>query len=141
MLKAAAATPATRRAVALPPDNCRTRVGTGKQTFLGDVDERSIVARRFREVYAQIVSDIGGDPSEAQTQLARRAATLSVWAESIEAQLAQGADIDAPEFATVANALRRLFADLGIERVARDISPPLDAYLKRKHPPARGVTA
>ena len=131
----------SRRPVAMPPKNCRTRVGTGARLFLEDLDERGIHARRFREVFAQIVVDLGCDPSEAQTQLARRAASLSVWSETVEARLAQGEDIDAPEFATVSNALRRLFADLGIRRVPRDITPSLDNYLERRQSGSREISA
>ena len=141
MPKAAAVMPATRRHISLPSATQRTRVGNRRQLFLDDVDERGTIARRFREVYAQIIADIGGDPSEAQTQIARRASALAVWCESNEAELAKGAELDIAAFTTAANSLRRLLADLGIERVARDITPPLDAYLKRKHPPAREVTA
>ena len=77
-----------------PSTENRTRVGTGAALFLEGVDGRSVIARRFRELLAQLVTDIGGDPSEAQIQIARRASALSVWAESCEAQLAAGREMD-----------------------------------------------
>lgn len=119
----------------LPSPTQRTRIGNGKQLFLTEnaVDERSAPARRFREVFAQIISDIGGDPSEAQVQIARRAASLCVWAESAEAELAKGNAIDIASFTTAANSLRRLLADLGLERKLRDVTPTLDEYLRSRH--------
>jgi hypothetical protein len=113
----------------MPAAFARTRVGNGRKMFLAELDERSLIARRFREVYAQIVADIGGDPTEAQSQIARRASALAVWAESAEAELAAGHAIDIAAFTTAANSLRRLLCDLGLERRARDIAPTLEGYL------------
>jgi len=127
-----ASAPAT---FALPSPTQRTRIGNGKQLFLGEseVDERSAPARRFREVFVQIITDIGGDPTEAQIQIARRASALAVWSESNEAELAKGSAIDIAAFTTAANSLRRLLADLGLERRAKDITTPsLSEYLRSR---------
>lgn len=131
----------------LPPKNWRSRVGSGQALFLDRaVDERSGIAKRFREVFAQIVADIGGDPSEAQIQIARRAATLAVWAESLEAKLAMGADLDVATYTTASNSLRRLLSDLGLERKAKDITHDLGSLLAAHknaapaHPLATDIT-
>jgi hypothetical protein len=42
-------------------------------TFLDHVDGRSNLARRYRDILGQLTSDIGGDPSEAQSLIMRRA--------------------------------------------------------------------
>jgi hypothetical protein len=56
----------------------RSRVSNGKAVFLDSVDgRRSALARRYRDILAQLVSDIGGDPSEAESIICRRAATLA----------------------------------------------------------------
>ena|SRR5215469_1257860 len=119
---------------ALPSPTQRTRIGNRKQLFLTEeqVDERSAPARRFKEVFAQIVTDIGGDPTEAQIQIARRAAALAVWAEASEAELAKGSAIDISAFTTASNSLRRLLCDLGLERRAKDVTPTLDQYLRSR---------
>ncbi|MEL7688928.1 hypothetical protein AAG596_15725 [Citromicrobium bathyomarinum] len=90
------------------------------------------MARRFREIVAGIESDLGGDLSEAQQHLVARAATLAIWAEAREVELAEGKDFDASQYATIANAQRRLLADLGLERRMRDVTPRLDEYLAGK---------
>jgi hypothetical protein len=56
---------------------------------------------------------------------------LAVWCEQEEAALAGGGKFNVGEYTTAANTLRRLLSDLGIEREMRDITPSIDAYLKR----------
>lgn len=99
----------------------RSRVSNGKQLFLGG-DGRGVAVRRYRDILAALVSDLGGDPSEAQAIIARRAATLAVWCEQAESDMAGGNAIDIGAFTTATNALRRLLADLGLERRMRDIT-------------------
>jgi hypothetical protein len=112
-----------------PLPNFATRKGTGAVVLSG-VDGRSLMARRFREIHASIESDLGGDLTEAQRHLIARAATLAIWCEAREAELAQGNDFDAGAYATIANSLRRLLTDLGLERQMRDAAPTLEQYLR-----------
>lgn len=123
--------PRTRKAPEPPPPQFATRKGTGAAMLLG-VDGRSLMARRFREIVSGIESDLGGDLTEAQCQLVCRAATLAIWCEQREAELGEGGEFDAGAYATIANALRRLLSDLGLERRARDITPSLSDYLDGK---------
>ncbi len=112
--------------------HARSRVSNGRALFLDAVDGRSVFARRYRDILAQLVSDMGGDPSEAQSLIARRAATLAVWCEQAEASMAAGTDLDIQEFTTATNALRRLLSDIGLERRAREIVPTLTEYLAER---------
>lgn len=107
----------------------RSRVSNGSAVFLEGVDGRSVLARRYRDILGQLVTDLGGDPSEAQSLIIRRAATLAVWCEQCEAGMAGGGTIDIAEFTTAVNALRRLLADIGLERRAKDVTPDLATYL------------
>ena len=109
-------------AKAPPPPEFSTRRGTGAVALTG-VDGRSLMARRFREIVNGVEADLGGDLTEAQKHLLARAATLAVWAEARETELATGGHFDAVQHATVSNAMRRLLTDLGVERRARDITP------------------
>jgi hypothetical protein len=97
-------------------------VSNGSTLFLETVDGRSALARRYRDILGQIISDLGGDPSEAQSLIARRAATLGVWCEQAEAEMAGGKDLDIATFTTASNALRRMLQTLGIERTARNVT-------------------
>src|SRR6056297_2366099 len=116
-------------AKAPPPPEFRTRRGTGAIVLAG-VDGRSMMARRFREITSGIEADLGGDLTEAQRALLARAATLAVWAEEREAELAKGEEFDAQAYATVANAMRRLLSDLGLHRASRDVTPDLQTYIR-----------
>jgi hypothetical protein len=109
----------------------KSRISNGSAVFFDGVDGRSVVARRYRDVLTSLISDMGGDPSEAQNLIARRSATLAVWCELAEARMAKGDNLDIAEFTTATNALRRLLADIGLERRARDLTPSVDAYLAR----------
>jgi hypothetical protein len=80
-------------------------------------------------VYAQIIADIGGDPSEAQIQIARRAVALAVWAESEDAKLAAGWELDVGTYTTASNTLRRLLETLGIKRLPVDVTQSLASYV------------
>lgn len=117
--------PPDSASLAEPKPTHRSRVSNGSALFVEAVDGRSVLARRYRDVLAQLVSDLGGDPSEAQSIIARRAATLAVWCEQAEAAMAKGEALDIATFTTAANTLRRLVSDLGLERRARDITPSL----------------
>jgi hypothetical protein len=99
--------------------------------FVGGVDSRTAYARRYRDILAQLTADIGGDPSEAQAIIIRRATQLAVWCEQAEAEAAGGNPLNIGEYATATNTLRRRLLDLGLERRMRDITPSIDTYLKR----------
>ena len=79
-----------------PPKKVRSRVSNGSTLHAVEVDGRTAEARRFRDVFHQIVADLGGSEalSEAQRQLARRATLLSIKCELMEADAVNGADID-----------------------------------------------
>src|SRR6516164_3797124 len=66
--------------------SARSRVSNGAE-ILPDVDGRSAVARRYRDITAQIVADMGGASqcAEARLQLIRRFAAAAVLAEQMEA--------------------------------------------------------
>jgi hypothetical protein len=75
--------------------------------------------------------DLGGSEvlSEAQRQLVRRAAGLSVQGEAVEAQIIAGQEIDLGGYVTAINSLRRVLDTLGLKRVPKDVTPSLDHYL------------
>lgn len=112
----------------LPKPEGRTRKGNGAIVLPG-LDGRSHQARRFKEILAALSADLGGGLTEAQQAIAARAATLAIWCEAAESDFANGQPFDVATYATSANAMRRLLADLGLERRARDVTPTLAQYL------------
>ena len=122
---------APRTPLVKPKPQAGTQKGNGRLVLTG-VDGRSTAARRFKEIVSTLFSDLGGDPTEAQKAIASRAATLAVWCEQAETDFANGQSFDVATYATSANAMRRLLADLGLERRSKDITPTLAQYLSGK---------
>ena len=90
------------------------------------------IARRYRDLVAQIAIDQGGADrcSEVRMQLIRRFASGAVLAEELEARLARGEAVDIAEHALLSSTLVRLAQRIGINRVAKDLTPSLDDYLR-----------
>jgi hypothetical protein len=105
---------------------------TNHKDLLPDVDGRSLIARRYRDIVAAVVSDQGGldRMSEARLQLVRRFAACAVLAESMEAGLARGEELDISEYSTLTSTLVRVAQRIGLGRVAKDIMPTLQEYIR-----------
>ena len=115
--------PIVRRVSGRRPDaSQRSAVTNGKRLHVvrpGD----TAWARRFRDILAEIISDIGGRDglSEGQRQLARRAATIAIACEKMEGEAAAGRDIDLDTYGQMTDRLGRCFHRLGLRRQARDV--------------------
>jgi hypothetical protein len=103
----------------------RSSVSNGLRLFAVEgLDRRGQTHRRYRDIYEFVASDLGGEShlSELQRQLSRRAASLSVVAESLEADLVRDREIDIMLLGMVADRLRRIGDALGRQRVARPVN-------------------
>jgi hypothetical protein len=110
----------------------RSRLSNGRDV-LPNVDGRSLVARRYRDIVCAVASDQGGveQLSEARLQLIRRFSGASVLAEQMEARLARGEEIDIQQHALLVSTMVRVAQRIGIDRVPRDVVPTLSDYLKQ----------
>ncbi|AWI57034.1 hypothetical protein [Sinorhizobium fredii] len=108
-------------AATLPPTQ-RSAVTNGARLFVEGQDGNSPWYRRYKDLVTEFTRDIGGDPSEAQKQLIRRAASLSTWCEAQEVRLTNGEEVEIGPLTTASNSLRRILADIGLERKPRDVS-------------------
>ena len=99
-----------------------------------DLDGRSTSARMAKQLRAAIANDLGGQDalSTMQQALVNNAALLGAMLEDIGAKFLAGEKADTAEFATLANSQRRLLADLGLHRKAKDITPDLKTYIRGK---------
>lgn len=124
--------PATSRRLAPKPPTARSRVTNGREVLPG-IDGRSMLARRYRDLYEALCADQGGSDrlSEARRQLIRRFAAASVLAEAMEARLANGERVDVTEFSTLASTAVRIAQRIGIERKAK-LVPDLKDYIAGK---------
>jgi hypothetical protein len=112
------------------PPRCRSAVSNGSRLFV----ERpgNAWARRFADVLAEIISDLGGPDrlSEGQRQLARRCATIAIACERMEGEAAAGEKIDIDAFGQLTDRLGRAFQRLGLRRTLRDVTPNVRDYLR-----------
>jgi hypothetical protein len=114
------------------PTKLRSRVTNGKALFVAG-NGRSPWARRLRDIIEAHVLDQGGADllTEGKRALIRRASALTVELERIEGRFSTDTarESDFGTYTTGANTLRRLLESIGLERVARDITPDLRTYL------------
>jgi hypothetical protein len=115
-----------------------SRVTNGRSLWLGDA-ARSW-ERRFRDLIAYHVSDLGG---EAETSIGQREIVRSICAQTVEMELLEkkfalkgdgAAAEDLALYCTVANSRRRQLESIGIKRAIapRDITPPSLADIRRE---------
>lgn len=123
--------PAQNTALTTRKPTARSRVSNGKD-WLANVDQRSSIARRYRDLMASTIADAGGlsECSQARLQLIRRLAALSVQLEALEAKLADGADIDIAEYTSLTSTLVRVVSRLGLNRVPKLVGPNLGDILR-----------
>lgn len=112
----------------------RSRV-SNHADLLPNIDGRSVVARRYRDILCAVVADQGGldRMAEARVQLVRRFCACCVLAEAMESCLANGERIDIQEHATLTSTMVRVASRIGINRLAKDIMPTLGEYIASKH--------
>ena len=113
------------------PSKGRSKVTNGDGVLLPDLDGRSRLARRYRDIARAILGDQGGADqcSESRQQLVRRFAAAAVLAERLESRLANGEEISIQEHAILSSTLVRLAGRIGIDRRMKHIVPSLDEYL------------
>src|SRR5262245_14101316 len=110
-----------------PPSRHRSAVTNGKRLHVVQPGDTAW-ARRFRDVLAEIISDLGGHDgglSEGQRRLARRCATIAIACERMEGEAAAGAAINLEEYGRLTDRLGRALQRIGLKRVPRDGTPSL----------------
>jgi hypothetical protein len=111
----------------------RSRITNGKD-LLPDIDGRIRFVRRFRDLNALLLSDLGGSDqcSEAEKALIRRACCLAVECERLEMVFAQDGKAS-PSYLNLyiraCGTLRRILKTTGLARRAKDLTPTVADYV------------
>ena len=123
--------PVARPKAAPAKDALKSRVTNGSALLPG-VDQRTAIARRFRDIAAAILADQAGRDqcSEARLQLIRRFAASATLAEQLESKFANGEEIDVAQHALLCSTLTRLAQRIGIDRRSKNIVPTLSDYFE-----------
>jgi len=92
----------------------RNAVSNGSRLHRRGIDGRTRPAKRFRDVFESFAASLGGMAglSEADRALARTAASLAVKAETMQAEVAAGGEVDAEQLVRVSNSLSRVLGRL-----------------------------
>ena len=96
---------------------------------LTDLDRRTGSYRQTVELVEALEEDQGGSDnlSTGRRQLIEAAAVASAMRKDWSARWMAGEPISVTEFCTVLNAERRAYEAIGCDRVARDVTPTLEA--------------
>ena len=121
------------------PLDQRSAVTNGRRLFVDGGDGRGPWARRMRDVIELHISDLGGieAASEAEKSIIRRAATLTIELERLEAKFSTGKalDTDLDMYQRCSNSLRRLLEAVGIQRRPRDVTLSLADIMRENQQP------
>jgi hypothetical protein len=106
---------------------------TNDPLFLRDVDGRSMVARRYRDVAIALADDLGGHDklSESSKILVRQAAALTVQVETLQTKIVSGEDVDLEQLTRLSNVLGRTLQRLGLKRAIPRPASPLAAHFAK----------
>ena len=137
-MEIASQSPADRPGIRPKKDAGRSRITNGSALLPG-VDGRSPWVRRCKDVIASHMSDMGGvdNTSAAERSIIRRASTLTVELERLEAKFANAGmakpdDLDL--YVRASGNLRRLLESVGLQRRAREVGKFVDG--KMAEPPS-----
>ena len=100
----------------------RSAVANGTRLFqLESIDQRSGLARRYRDIIAEVTNDLGGPDllSEIQRQLIRCCSAFAVISETIEGDLVQSISFDIGALGAIADRQRRIGGGAFVARPSR----------------------
>jgi hypothetical protein len=113
----------------------RSAISNGSKLFPG-VDHRLPWVRRAKDIINDLTSDKDFDQvTAAEASLIRRAAVISVELEALECVFAlagRASERDLDLYTRTTNTLRRVLESIGLERRAKDITPPTLADIARE---------
>ena len=101
---------------------------------LADLDRRTKAAQATFDLRDRLVSDLGGADhlTAMHMEIIDNVAVMGAMLKDAAAGYLTGQPTDLAEFTTLANAQRRLLADLGLTRRSRDITPSISEYIAAK---------
>jgi hypothetical protein len=121
---------------AKPQPAQRSAVTNGRRLFV-EGDQRSAWARRCKDIVGDLAADAGGAETmpTGKMLIARMAAVMATELEQMAARFSEGerepGDLDL--FQRTSNSMVRHLSAIGLERVAKDVTPELKNYLATKN--------
>ncbi|MFY9952103.1 hypothetical protein [Bradyrhizobium sp.] len=104
------------------------------------VSGRSAWNRAVQNTSKAMVAHLGSDVTEPEAMLIRRIAVFESEMQLMELQIAKDRHFNVEPsdkfldlYSGLVNSQRRLLETVGMKRVAKDVTPDLESYLKRTH--------
>lgn len=115
-------------------DQMGKAVGKARLLTLSDLDGRTKARKDADAFLNAVISDLGGEKHvpAGKRALAEHAAIMNAMAIHEGARFLSGEPVSIADYTTLTNALRRLLETVGLERVAKDITPNLRQYAASK---------
>jgi hypothetical protein len=112
-----------------------------RREHLPNIDGRTLLARRWQQHAADIISDQGGsDISTARLFLCKRLAAISAMVEDLEAAHVRGEPIDFNVYLSMVQVQVRLSNTLGLNRRTKKVLSPRDYLASQTNGYANGHT-
>jgi hypothetical protein len=108
--------PNAHRAIGLYSRTNRSRKTNGTSMFLGQVDGRSAISRRVRDLERGYLSSLPEPVTTAQRSLVSSLAAIQVRLELLQASIARGEVISDHELVRLSRAHRAALSDLGLTK-------------------------
>jgi hypothetical protein len=101
---------------------------------LDDLDMRNLAGQRAKQWMETMVEQLGGPSSIslAKRTLLERAGFIKALLEHMEAERLDGVDISVGSYSNLVSTLHNLLRTVGLERVMRDVTPNLSAYIRQR---------
>jgi hypothetical protein len=110
----------------------RSAVTNGSKLLVG-IDGRSPTARRFRDLVQAYKAEVGGDLSEPEMAMVKTAASLSLTAELMQADIVNGKPSNTDDLIRLSSEVRRLLDAIAEKAGKRKPAmPKLAEYLASK---------
>jgi hypothetical protein len=106
----------------------RSAVTNGSKLLVG-IDMRSPTARRYRDLVTAFKAEIGGDLSEPEMAMVKTAASLSLSAELMQADIVNGKPSNTDDLIRLASEIRRILDAIAGKAGKRKAGPTLSQYL------------
>lgn len=96
------------------------------------LDRRTLASRKFSAIASGIAADLGGEDhlSTVQHHLIEAFAGAALHVHDLNARLLLGQQVDIVEHSQAISSMVRIASRIGINRVARDVTPSLDDILR-----------
>jgi len=119
----------------------RSKVTNGTRLFQ-NVDGRSSLARRFRDLVRAYEAEAGGPLTEVERGLIRQAAALTLRSEEMQAAIVRGDDIDNDALIRISGEARRILSSI-LANAAKNkpATPSLQDHLAKRAAERAGAVA